>query len=39
LQNLTTTEVIDAEEEDDHLWPVTAATATVAAASLADRAG
>jgi hypothetical protein len=39
LQKLTTTKVIDAEEEDDHSRPVAAATATVAAASLANRAG
>jgi hypothetical protein len=37
LQKLTTTEVINAEEEDDHPRPV--AVAVVAAASLADRAG
>jgi hypothetical protein len=39
LQKLNTTEVIDADEEDDHPRPVAAATATVAAASLVDRAG
>jgi hypothetical protein len=31
--------VIDAEEEDDKLWPVTAATTTVAAASLVNLVG
>jgi hypothetical protein len=39
LQKLTTTKVINAEEEDDNLWPVAAATANVTAASLVDRAG
>jgi hypothetical protein len=39
LQKLTTTEVIDTEEEEDHPQPVAAATAAIAAASLADRAG
>jgi hypothetical protein len=39
LQKLTTTEVIDVEEEDDHPRPVAAATTTVAAARLADRVG
>jgi hypothetical protein len=38
LQKLTTTGVIDADE-DDKPWPVTAATTNIAAASLADRAG
>jgi hypothetical protein len=38
LQKLTTTVVIDAEEEDDHPRPVVAAIANVAAASLVDRA-
>jgi hypothetical protein len=32
LQKLTTTKVIDVEEEEDHPRPVAAATATVAAA-------
>jgi histidinol-phosphate/aromatic aminotransferase/cobyric acid decarboxylase-like protein len=36
---VTTTEVINAEDEDDHPRPVAAATAATAAASLADRAG
>jgi hypothetical protein len=39
LQKLTTTKVIDAEEEDDHPRPVAATIATIAAASLVDRAG
>jgi hypothetical protein len=39
LQKLTITEVMDAEEEDDHPRPVAATTAAVVAASLADRAG
>jgi hypothetical protein len=39
LQNLTTTKVIDAEEEDDYPRPVAAATTIVAAASFVDRAG
>jgi hypothetical protein len=38
LLKLTTTRVIDAEEEDENPRPVAAATANVAAASLAIRA-
>lgn len=38
-EGMSTTEVIDAEEEDDHPRPVAAATAAVATVSLTDRAG
>jgi hypothetical protein len=38
LQKLTTTEVIDAYEEDNNPRPVAASTANIAAASLIDRA-